>query len=237
MTELFYKKANPNELNILLQMKNWKEKRLFLPLVSFDNETKKMGIRKMACDVQKICKSKKWNNNVEKKCILKICQVLVALRKHYVLHQDVHLKNIVCNKSLTRFYLIDYDVSVRRPFSVMNLYEKKSFLFREDQFQLFWNFVFGHNEFINDFTEFRKKIRKVSLKKQNKLKEKCKIFFMKDYVDEYWALFISEKPIIIKEKGDQIVFKFFLMRLYLLYYIYISEPNPFYQDMICQVQW
>lgn len=237
MTKVFYKKTNNVELNILLSMKTWKEKNLFLPLLTFNSESQKMGIRKMAYDIQKARKMKTWNVEVEEKCILKISEAINALRNHYVLHQDVHLKNIVCNKSFSKFYLVDFNVSVKKPYSIMNLYEKQCFLYREDQFQLFWNFIFGHNKFVSDFTSFRKKLRRSSPKTIEKLKQKSKIFFMKHYIDNIWEIFLSKEAIHIKEKENQIVFKFFLTRLYLLHFIYIDTPNPFYQSLLTRVKW
>lgn len=237
MTELFYKKTNPIELNILLQMKSWKEKNLFLSIVIFQPETNEIGIKKLSYDVHKARTMKKWTKESETKCILKICQVIDVLRKHGVLHQDVHLKNIVTNKSLTKFYLIDYDVSIRKAFSQMNLYEKQAFLYREDQFQLFWNFIFGHNEFPNDFITFRKTIRRLSKKKRDTLKHKLKLFFMKDYLEKLWTLFLSNEPVQFKIKQEQIIFKFFMTRLFLVHHIYLKEPNPYYQNIITMVSW
>lgn len=237
MTQLFYKKANLIEVNILLRMKSWKEKNLFLSILIFQPETNKIGIKKMAYDVHKARSMKKWTKESETKCILKICQVIDVLRKHCVLHQDVHLKNIVTNKSMTKFYLIDYDVSIRKTFSQMNVYEKQAFLYREDQFQLFWNFIFGHNEFPNDFIAFRKAIRRLSKKNKDELKHKLKLFFMNDYLDKIWTLFLSNEPVKLKTKEEQIIFKFFVTRLFLLHHIYVKEPNPYYQDIMTKVSW
>ncbi len=218
-------------------MKKWKERNLFLPLVSFDEKTLKTGTRRMAFNVHEAQSQKGWNIEKEERCILAVIEGINALRNHYVLHQDVHLKNVVCNKSFTKFYLIDFDVSVKKPFSSMNVYEKKSYLYREDQFQLFWNFIFGHNKFISDFTSFRKRVRRHSTKTKDLLKKSCKIFFIKSYLDEMWEIFLSEEPIQLKGKENKIVFKFFLTRLYLLYDIHVRRPNLFYQSLVRRVQW
>jgi hypothetical protein len=191
----------------------------------------------MQSDVATVREQIGWNYAIEKKCIFTICKIINVLRKYNVLHQDVHLKNIVCNKSLKKFYLIDYNTSVRKSFSQMNLYEKNAFLYREDQFQLFWNFVFGRNQFPNDFRSLRKNIRFLSDSQSKMLESKLKIFFMKSYVDEVWLCFLSENPMIMKDKQSQIIFKFFLMRLFLLYHIFIDKPNSFYQELLIKVRW
>lgn len=234
---LFFKKIpkNSNEYRFLKEIEKTKNP-MFLPIKK-ERMVVEKGIKYM------IIYWKKYPHTIQKQTSLgqkeewnawkQICSALDFLHSLGILHYDVHLDNILSNKKNTKFYLIDFGISKK----VKSNYDKYCLSWKEDEFQLLWNFIFHHNEYPTDYSILRKKIQKESKKNQKLLKKELSICLPKDFLQKSYAIFLDKKPIEIKIKIEQIKFKLFLERVYLLSFIFIEKPNSFYQKMFHSLDW
>lgn len=236
---LFIKKIPKKSLEykILKEIeKKTKQKSLFLPIKKevVENNNIKIYWKKYPFTIHNLISLGKWERNEKEWSAWKqICTALSFLHSLGILHFDVHLNNILCNKKKTEFYLIDFGISKK----VKTSYDKYCLLFKEDEFQLLWNFLFHNNEYPTDYSILRKKLQNENKKKQNIIKKELVFCFPKEYIEKYYPIFLDKKPIEIKTNVEKIKFKLFLERVYLLYFIFLEKPDLFYQKMFRSLDW
>ena len=222
------------EMKILTKINKLDKEKLFLPIKKKEISGNNIKIywKKIPYTIQKKKENEKWKKIYEKDVFEQISKSLFFLHSLGFIHLDVHFDNILCS-SKHKYYLIDFSISE----PVNNINNKLYLEWKEDHFQLLWNLVFHRNHYINDFSNLRKNIQKTSQKNKNLLKKELKLCLPKKFVDEKLSLLLSENKISIKKKIDQIQFKMFLQRLYLLYYIFIEKKDDFYQDLFHSINW
>ena len=238
---LFIKKIPKKsmEYKILKEIEeNIKFNPIFLPIqkekVEKNTKLVKIYWKKYPYTIQTLISLGIWERNEKEWNAWKqISHSLSFLHSLGILHFDVHLDNILCNKKKTEFYLIDFGISKK----IKSNYEKYYLSWKEDEFQLLWNFIFQSNKYPNDYSILRKKIQKENKRKQNLLKKELLFCLPKDYIEKSYILFLDKDPIQIKVKIEQIKFKLFLERVYLLYFIFLEKPNLFYQKMFHSLDW
>lgn len=229
-----------DEYKILKKIETWKEeeKDMFLPII---NEIK-IGKNNVCICQKNLPKSvleqineKKWNKKKEWNCWKQIITALHILHSHSILHFDVHLGNIMVDGN--KFYLIDFGISKMIPIENHSLYHKLCFQWKEDEFQLLWNFVFHNNEYVSDFTTFRKILQQETKKNKSILETEMKLLLPTRNAKEKLKLFLSTEPITLKTVNEKIAFKMFLHRLFLIYHIFIYKPDSFHQKMVHSFHW
>lgn len=211
---------------------------IFLPIQKEEVEKKtklvKIYWKKYPYTIHNLISSGSWERSEKEwNAWEQICHALSFLHSLGILHFDVHLDNILCNKKKTEFYLIDFGISKK----IKSNYEKYCLSWKEDEFQLLWNFVFQSNIYPNDYSKLRKKIQEEKKSKQNLLKKELFFCLPKKYIEKSYHIFLDKNPIEIKTKIEQIKFKLFLERTYLLYFIFFEKPNLFYQKMFHSIDW
>lgn len=233
---LFLKKIpkKSNEYKILKEIEK-KDTKYFIPIKKevIENDNIKIYWKKYPFTIHKQISLGIWNKKKEWNTWKQICSSLFFLHSLGIVHFDVHLDNILCNKDSTEFYLIDFGISKK----VKTEYEKYCLLWKEDEFQLLWNFIYHHNQYPTDYSILRKRIQKETKKNQTLLKKELLYCLPKDFINNVFPIFLNKKPIEIKKKIEQIKFKFFLERLYLIYFIFIEKPELFYQKMFHSLDW
>ena len=166
------------------------------------------------------------------KCFQDIFRVFSLLEKYRIIHQDVHLKNILFNPRKKKFYLIDFGLAkFLKVINATNWYEYYYYHLRGDLFQFCWNFVFRDNKPFNNFQRYRKKISNYKEEKKNRVKKALQnsIFYPKTICStlcEKWLthFFIVDYSFVFQNKREKILFKFLIQRLYLIDY-YINKKD------------
>lgn len=228
----YFKKIlkNSNEYKILKEIQKKDKEYLFLPIEKEEEKGKYINIfwEKIPTTVYSL---KKITKKKEFDCWKQICSSLSFLHSLHIIHCDVHLKNILVKKN--KFYLIDFGISRK----VKTEYDKFCLDWKEDEFQLLWNLIYKKNEYPSDFSILRKDLQKESKKMKELLRKEIQYCLPTDLSKKYFSLLLSKKPILLTKKIEKIKFKMFLQRLYLLFFIFIEEPNSFYQKMYHSFDW
>lgn len=192
-----------------------------VPILKVNKNNIKM--EKMEGTVVDLLKQKKAFNKV--KCFHDIQKAIQYLRKQKIMHNDVHFLNICYKQNYKQnsYFLIDFGlgsfVSKQSP-----SYEQLLFTYREDEFSLLWNLIFGCNKMISDFS-----LLKLALqgrpKIHSRLQLKMKKFFPQKKINYYFKYILDPKKFPIK-KQEAMECKLFLNRLYLIFYIfYVDSKN------------
>lgn len=221
---------NSKEYKFLKEIEKKDKDHIFLPIKKEKEDGKYIHIfwKKIPTTVysiKKITKKEEWN------CWKQICSSLFLLHSLHILHCDVHLNNILVDKD--KFYLIDFGISKK----VKTEYDNYCLQWKEDEFQLLWNLIFKKNEYPTDFSILRKKVQEETKKNKDVLKKEIQYCLPTNLSKTYYSLLLSKKPIELQKKIEKIKFKMFLQRLYLLFFIFIEKPNPFYQKMYHSFDW
>jgi serine/threonine protein kinase len=178
-----------------------------------------------------------------KKCFQDIFRIFHLMETFKIIHQDVHLKNILFNPRKKKFFLIDFGLGkILKVINATNWYEYYYYHLRGDMFQFCWNFAFHDNKPFNNFQRYRKKISNYKEDRKNKLKQALQnsIFYHKkicsDLCDTWLTQFFDVNyPLVFHKKREKILFKCMIMRLYLVdHYINKKNLKHLYNDYMIQ---
>jgi serine/threonine protein kinase len=240
--EVFTKKIslNSNEhqnLNYIQKHLGKKTTFKFLPIVHKKQKKPNIYIswEKLPYTLHDLCQDK-LQSSFHKKAWYSIKSQLGELSKHNILHGDVHLKNIMVDKNKKHFYLIDYGLS-SNPDNLTPI-EKLYLENHQDQFQFLWNLVFLSNKQMNNYELFGNILRTFP-ERHEILVKTTSLFFpieKKKKIKNYFDCFLKKDLKKIKTKREKIMFKFFLERLYLTFYILFVNKNKIYQNFIKDFQ-
>ena len=172
-------------------------------------------------DLQQPTNSISWSRS---ECVKQLVEILSFLKAKRIIHQDVHMKNILYNHRKKQFFLIDFGISKKLQFiNATSWYDYYYYHLQGDLFQFFWNFYFQHNQYLDNFSEFRLKISAYDKKKKQKLLNQLKssMFYAKNIADsmirnQIHLFFKPEDKIEFHHKKEKILFKFIVQRLYFL---------------------
>lgn len=222
---------NSSEHKIMMEIQNWKprDRKYFLKIHDITNECDdKVSLH---LEFQSLTVQKMQHDNILdiEKCIQNVIQILFLLKKFQIIHQDVHLENIVYNSKKKQFYVIDYGISKKlaprycklNSENITNWYDYYYYHLHEDMFQFFWNLFMKNNQSIQDFRPFREKIAKYTLHQKQVLKKNVKnsLFYNETICKKYFNTWFEELckegafSLVLKKK-EKILLKFLLQRLY-----------------------
>jgi serine/threonine protein kinase len=236
--KLIKKNSQEHEIIKCIQMFDDLQKDLFLPVYRIQN--KNPSFVEIHMKYEPLTVFQLLHQNVDEfrqkylvQCFQQISSILYVLKKHQILHQDVHLKNILYNSKQKKFYLIDFGIGkILYKINATNWYDYYYYHLNGDQFQLLWNLLLKTNIFMDDFGPLRTTLGSMSKNKKQKLfqilqnstfyNEKICIL-CKPQLDIF--LFSKHGKIEFKHKREKILFKFLLQRVYIIQYLMVNHQN------------
>lgn len=236
-TKIILLDSNEHENLNFIQKRLGKTNVKFLPIVKKKKKKPNIHIywQKLPHTLHDLCQDK-FQPSVHKKAWYSINSQLEELSNHNILHGDVHLKNIMVDEKKKNFYLIDYGLS-SNPKKLTPI-EKLYLQYRQDQFQFLWNLVFLSNRQMDNYEPFGNMLRTVPERHETLVKNTCLLFPMekKNRIRDYLDCFLRKDLKKIKTKREKIIFKFFLERLYLTFYILFVKKHDMYENFIKDFQ-
>jgi serine/threonine protein kinase len=237
MVEVFTKiipiDSNEHKNLIFIQNHLLKQNADFLPWLKKQKKKSTIHVtwHKLPYTLYDLCTTKS-NQILYNRAWKDIKSQIIELANHNIVHGDVHLKNIMVDQHKKKFYLIDYGLSSNA--NALSSYEKLCLLYHQDLFQFLWNIVFLSNKEIYSFEPFGNLLREKKLCHEKLLKTVCCFFpsNMKNKIHTYFHCFLKKDLKNLKSKKEKIVFKFFLERLYLSFYIIFVKKDIIFEKFL-----
>lgn len=218
---------NEIQVNLLLFSETDLEKYNVASILSLsrNKDLVSITIKKYDATVDIMIRNKKFGKKEHSRLLDSMKIALSYFRNVRILHNDLHLKNIVYSKEKQLFYIIDFGCSMILPPENTNLYYE----YEEDKFVLLWNLVFHHNKMPNDFCTFIKKMKTYSKDKKKLLQKKLQTFGFTSTKINFFYNYIMKVPhskeTTIQELHILQELKMFMHRLFFLDYIFFINPK------------